>query len=310
MKIETLKPENEADWLDMRRNDITSTQASALFDLSPYNTKFELYHAKKDGLELEFKVNDRMLKGNRMERYAAEEIAIEHGFTDLRHVTEYVRAPELRIGSSFDYECKHPDKGLGGLELKAVEYAQYKAKWADGEIPTHIEVQCQHQFMLKPEWKWLAIGVHYTLYDHDIIYIERDEDFIQGLKDAIAEFWIDVENSNEPKPDYGRDSDVIKALYKGGDDYKDYTENEHLEMLCGKIIRLKDEEKYIKSEIKAAQAEIIDTLDNSKGGYTNAHKISVTQIADSADKVITKDMVGNVTKGRKGYLKLNVKGNK
>ena len=80
-------------------------------------------------------------------------------------------------------------------------------------------------------------------------------------------------------------------------------------MLCGKLSRLNEEKKYAEKEYKATQAEIISLLDNNKGGYTDNHKISVTVVPDSPGKVITGDMVGQVTGKRKGYIKLNVKEN-
>ncbi|MGR3179799.1 MAG: YqaJ viral recombinase family protein [Candidatus Anammoxibacter sp.] len=311
MKYEILNPKDEAAWLELRKADITSTMSAALFGLSPYNTTFELYHAKVNGIELEFTANDRMEKGKRMEQFAAEEVALEHGFTDLRRMDEYIRIPELRIGSSFDFECICPERGLGLLEIKMVEYSQYKEKWEKDEAPEHIEVQVHHQLLTGGDkYKWAGIAAFYTIYDHALIIREHDREFEQGIIDAVAEFWENVDNKQEPKPDYARDLDMIKKLYEvKNPDYLDYTGNEHLEMLAGKYIRLKSEAKDIKSDIDATQAEIYDTLDNCKGGWMDGYRISVSEVAEKPASFITEDMVGNKINGRKASMRLTVKSN-
>ena len=38
---------NKQDWLEYRLLDVTSTEVSALFNVNPYQTEFELYNQKK-----------------------------------------------------------------------------------------------------------------------------------------------------------------------------------------------------------------------------------------------------------------------
>ena len=309
MKREIIHPASEEDWLKLRKSDITSTMCSALFGLSPYNTVFELYHAKKGNLSLDIEENDRMAKGKRMEEYAANEVCIEHGFTDLRRMDEYIRIPELRMGSSFDFEVVCPERGLGLLEMKAVEYSQYKEKWEDNEAPEHIEVQVQHQGMCAgSKYKWYGIAVFYTLYDHELIIREPDVSMQKSMASAIKKFWHDVDNDKEPDADYYRDGEAIKELYEiHTEELADLTEDDDMDILLSKHVRLKSEEKELTAEIKAVQAEIYERLDGYKGAYTATHKTSITQIKDTPAKTITEDMVGQEYGGRKGQKRLNVK---
>jgi len=141
---DTIKIQDEAQWLALRREDITSTMVPALFGLSPYTTIFELYQAKANGLEMEFKSNARVEKGNRMEAYAAQEIAHATGWT-VEPFKDYVRIPGERMGSSFDCIATKPDGSRGILEIKAVDFFRHRDLWVDGEAPEHIEIQLQHQ---------------------------------------------------------------------------------------------------------------------------------------------------------------------
>lgn len=47
MNLEIIKPKNETEWLALRRNNLNSTEVSALFDCNTYLTKYELWHHKK-----------------------------------------------------------------------------------------------------------------------------------------------------------------------------------------------------------------------------------------------------------------------
>ena len=100
MARETINITSEAQWLDLRREDITSTMVPALFGLSPYTTRFELYHAKASGIEVPFKSNERVEKGKRMEAAIAHEAALQEGWTDLKPLDDYIRIPGRRAGSS------------------------------------------------------------------------------------------------------------------------------------------------------------------------------------------------------------------
>jgi predicted phage-related endonuclease len=62
-----ITPDSQDHWLQLRTQDVTSTESAALFGMSPYVTQFELWHRKKSGEQPEFKTNERMRWGNRLE---------------------------------------------------------------------------------------------------------------------------------------------------------------------------------------------------------------------------------------------------
>ena len=63
MTRESIIPASEEEWLKLRTLDVTSTESPALFGLSPYMTKFELWHRKKSGEVYTIKDNERMFWG-------------------------------------------------------------------------------------------------------------------------------------------------------------------------------------------------------------------------------------------------------
>jgi putative phage-type endonuclease len=161
MTIQRIEIESEKQWLAERAKDVTSTEVSALFGLSPYLTEFELFHQKRDGVTVKFEPNERMKWGNRLESAIAHGAAEDMGW-DIAKFNVYMRDQAARIGSSFDFEIKSSANGPGILEIKNVDWVQYQKSWIDDgngniEAPEHIELQVQHQMEIA-DYNWCAIA--------------------------------------------------------------------------------------------------------------------------------------------------------
>ena len=95
-------PSSKEEWLELRKNDITSTEVSALFGMSPYMTEFEVWHRHKNNITSSFKENDRTVWGDRLETAIAKGIAKDNKWNVIPK-KEYMRREDIRAGSSFDY---------------------------------------------------------------------------------------------------------------------------------------------------------------------------------------------------------------
>lgn len=295
---ELIRIENESQWLDLRRQDITSTMVPALFGLSPYVTRFELYHAKASGIELEFKSNDRVEKGNRMEQYAAQEVAARMGWK-VEPFKDYVRIPGARMGSSFDCIATKPDGSRGILEIKAVDFFRHKETWVDDQAPEHIEIQLQHQLECAGEFEWGAIAAFTGIYDFHLYERDRDRDMGAALRKAVAAFWADVDAGRAPDPDFARDDAVIAALFRDASgDPIDKTDDEEFDALLARYEVAKAQEKEFKAIADAAKAEIHFRLADAPGAFTDRYKITAGWTRDTPDRVAEP---GEIIKGRKGY---------
>ena len=94
---------SEDEWHALRAADLTSTDIAALLGISPYLTKYELWHRKRDGLHVASEPTERMRWGNRLESAIAQGIADDNDWL-VRARKTYTRLPGLRIGASFDFE--------------------------------------------------------------------------------------------------------------------------------------------------------------------------------------------------------------
>lgn len=214
--LEIITDHTQAEWLELRSKDITSTDAAALFGISPYMTEFELWHRKKDGAVVDFEPSERMKWGTRLQGAIAEGVAEDNNWK-VRPMTEYIRLVKLQMGSSFDFEVMIENITACILEVKNVDAMAFKDGWLlEGdsvEAPPHIELQVQHQLDVsgkKTAYIAALIGGNRVV----LIRRERDEAVINALESRIAKFWDSIRRNDPPKPDFVRDAEFISKLYK------------------------------------------------------------------------------------------------
>lgn len=304
MTREIIQIASEEQWLAERAKDITSTGIAALFDLSPYCTVFEMYHAHKNGIVLPFQENERTRSGKAMEQYAAQVAAEKIGAVAVRPIDVYARIPGERFGSSFDYELEFEDGVLALLEIKAVDFFQHKKKWDSHEAPEHIEIQLQHQMEAIDRYEHGYIAGFTGIYPENCHIIERERDRVMGaaLRSAAAKFWADVEAGNEPSPDFYRDADVIAELYRAaGGEAKDLTADNDMNVLLSQFRRSKDEAAAFDKEAGALKAEIHRRLENAGSAFTEGFKVTANWTKDTEGTLVTQEMVGTRLGARKGY---------
>lgn len=240
MQRERITPNDEAHWLELRRGDLTSTAVAALFDASPYTTRFQLWHEYRNGIEPEFIENERMSWGRHLEAAIAQTAADKEKIK-IAPFKDYVRIKGLRIGSSFDFvvmrEVESPipvtfkDLASGEespiatkcyqedaiFEIKNVDSLQFKNGWSEDEngnieAPLHIEIQIQHQMLVadlnRVELRALVGG-------NKLIKITRfaNKEFQELILQKCAEFWHSVDNNIEPPPDFEKNAEFIAKLY-------------------------------------------------------------------------------------------------
>lgn len=317
--VEIIRTTDEAHWLSLRKKDVTSTESAALFGLSPYTTKFELWHAKKTGVTAEFKTNERMKWGNRLESAIAAGIADEHGWT-ISPMKDYWRLPGQRIGSSFDFIITSLDEPAH-LEVKNVDFLAYRDGWIehdDGtvEAPTHIEMQVQHQMMVtgfKRSFICALIGGN----RHVVIERERDDEIIAAIKSSIAEFWRTVDANEEPEPTMPEDAEALIRLnqYAKPGKILDASGDENIAALIVKYKTAAANEANAKEDKESAKALLLQAIGDAEKvlvtmGDGAGWSISAAMQADTPPTVITEAMVGQTYGGRAGFRNLRINAKK
>lgn len=191
----------EDEWLNNRKRDLTSSDIPVLFGHG-YITLEELIENKRSGIVKEIKMNERMKWGMALQDAIAEEFARQNNW-NISKKTEYIRIPELRLGSSFDFEIYVEDEDDKGeafstahlLEIKTVDAKTYKDKWIQGfeiEATPYIELQVQHQLLvsgLKEAYIGVLIGGNQGF----VLRRQAREKIHNAILSKAKKFWETVE---------------------------------------------------------------------------------------------------------------------
>ena len=277
----TLAYKTEAEWLNARKQDVTSTETSALFDSSPYFTEFELHHVKTGRLTKEFQENDRTKWGNRLESAIASGIAEDLGLIVAPFKT-YMRIPELRMGSSFDFKVvglapgmpsnsareMFEEHGPGIMEIKNVDGLQFRRTWIeDGEAieaPPHIEIQVQHQLEVA-DMPWSIIAPLVGGNTPKPMVRKRDVEVGELIRARVQRFWDRIAAGVAPEPHYVEDADTISRLYLENDGSTlDLTDNPRVYELCKAYKAAGIDEKAAEARKKGARAELLTIIGAAK----------------------------------------------
>jgi hypothetical protein len=294
--------------LEFRASVIGAGEVAALFDASPWTTKFELYHRKRGTIATpEFNAvvdgvpeNERSYWGVKLEASIIEGAKERWGYTDRGEVKRLTNGRGL--GGHPDHRAICPERGPGILEVKMVDWLERK-KWGD-EPPLNYLLQNQ-----------TYQGLDGVLWGDVIVLVggnslERHQyDFRPALYAEIerraVRFWEDVKAGREPKPDYARDGKaLVESLGEPTDEVADLRDNldaEQLAMdyLAGKALRDQGE-----AQMEVAKTQLIEMIGTAGRAMLPSFKIGANRTKDTPDREANP---GEVIRGRKGYRRFDLK---
>jgi len=297
-----IKPPSEQAWLAMRALDVTSTEASALFGMSPYSTEFELWHRKRDEVVISFDPNERMDWGNDLQDTIALSLAKRYGVV-VERVVDYMRIEHARMGSSFDFEifgeADIPDDefkgdpilremfrkhGPGLFEIKNVDGLVFKQTWPVNddrsiEAPAHIEIQVQHQLHTRDR-AWAAIGVLVGGNRGILLTRQRDIEVGEAIEKRVIEFWQSIADGREPDPKYPADAGAVIKLFGKSTEKKifDGRGRADIDALLAEYKAAGDREKQAKEDKDVAKAKVLMIVEDAERIYTDRYSVSAGMI--------------------------------
>jgi putative phage-type endonuclease len=286
MQREIVPFTDKQSWLQARSQDVTSTEVAALFGLSPYTTEFELFHKKKSGEIEVLAENDRMKWGTRLQDSIALGIAQDNGF-QVDRFDGYMRVPEARIGSSFDFFMEPS----GILEIKNVDALIFRDGWIveDGELtaPHHIELQLQHQLLVKGA----SIGYIGALVGGNrVSLLQRfpDQEIHTRILEEAERFWKQVDAGIAPTPDFVKDAEFIAKLYKQAEPGKIVTADMEIDQLARQYKEAAALEKQAKEQKDALKAEMLMRIGDASKVVGEGFSITASTTAESFVEAYTR----------------------
>lgn len=197
---------------DPTKKTVSASQMAALFDLSPYTTRWLLWHQMKGtDTKDETEEDERMLWGKLFEPTIFYQTLVRLDLEGSYNNKQlYKRSPNHRIGCTLDGEVSHPTLGTAVVQVKCTDWLIFKTDWKDGKVPPHIDVQVQTEMLVSEANKgYIACLVG----GNDLHIIERDPD--PELQDEIVartnDFWASIDAGEEPDP-LGTEAEIPEIL--------------------------------------------------------------------------------------------------
>jgi predicted phage-related endonuclease len=286
-------PEERKAWLQIRHQNISSTESSALFGLNPYTTAFEIAVQKREKEAPDFAGDERMGWGTRLQTAIGMGISADYGVAIIQP-QDYIKRPgKVQMGSSFDFQIVQVygapkdtilqdlfnDHGPGILEIKNVDSLEYKNKWSE-EAPDHIELQLQHQLECIGN-KWGCIAALVGGNRAEIITRLRDEAVGQAIVRKVNDFWSLLANNQMPPVTMPEDAEVLIKLYGFADPGKlfDGRADDKLRLWCEEYAKAAAAEKAAKSGKEVAHARILEIIGDAEKALVSGYSISAGMVA-------------------------------
>ena len=299
-------------WHEIRSKHIGASEIAALFGMSQFTTRWQLWMEKSGKLPPEdLSGNKAIQAGTFLESGIANWAASKWGMT-ISKVEEYhVAGDVIGMGATLDYA---DDKGRP-VEIK---WSARGTGWEySGEditqAPDNYLLQCQHQMACYGgDAAWLI-----ALIDNEPrrLLVPRSEEIIESIKSSCVEFWFSIQGNTPPDPDFSMDSGAISRMI-GQIPITDVSLGAENEELFNRYIKAAEAEKAASAEKDATKAELLlkaseamallNTSSDKAVVRCGERKMSISKVADNPGKTVTQDMVGTMVGARKGYQAVRI----
>lgn len=287
--IENLPPEEyiirvepgSKEWHAIRATTVGSSEVAALFDASPYLTRFELYHRKLGTIADGIEDSERMFWGRMLEEKIAEGAAQKHSWELIRPRGYYMHPTIKGMGATPDMLAEAKDKpGLGILEVKNVDGLQFRREWLNDEPPLHYLLQLQ-DLLACTGLAWGAIVALIGGNDLKVFHYDRHAEAITRIQNAVVRFWQDVAAKQEPRA-VAEDLEIMKKIFPASAALEvDLTTDNELPSLCADFLHANEERKALEKRENAAKAEILRKVGMATFVRCNGFNISRKEIVSN-----------------------------
>ncbi|MFD9463522.1 YqaJ viral recombinase family protein [Streptomyces sp. NPDC060027] len=269
-----------AAWNEARAGlSITATEIAAVVGLSPWMSRFTLWH-KKSGLNVApFEMTSAVEWGSRLEDPVAAKWQDEHpgqlaapAGTWRHREREWQRAtPDRLIYPQPEGEFETPDQADALLEVKTSPFGDdWGPSGADDGVPLHYRCQVM--------WQMDVLGLprtHFAVlisgHDYREYVIEYDEGDAKILRDAAVQFLDEVRSGVRPPID-GAD-DTYQTVRVQPDGFDDIDVEIPLDA-AARYELAQDQMGAAKTELTAAKSVVLDHLGTGRRAVANGRRIA------------------------------------
>jgi len=290
--IERIPIVDRAQWLELRKQDVTASTVAALFGMHPYQTIAGL-HAEKHGVEFD-QVDPEaevVRRGLVLETVVAGEVARLRPEWQIERANVYLRDRRLRLGATPDFFILGDPRGRGVLQTKTVGATKYKRDFGeDGTTPPFwMTAQCLTEMHLDGA-AFGALGIlvlgEFT-FKTVVIEVPRHPAAERKITAAVAQFWVTSTAGEVPAIDYERDGALLAVMFPEAEPGKvvDLRSDNRIGELLERRERLGEEMKTSKTELEMIDTELKEKLGDAEGALVRGWRLTFKTIRRKAYEV-------------------------
>jgi putative phage-type endonuclease len=283
-------PMNEERWHELRKKGVGGSDAGIIMGYSKYESPLSLWmlktgrsepteagEAAEMGTWLEPLIRGELVKPFLVQNGYAREVFVHRPDAMYRNVSR----PWMQANVDGFLRTKGGASGwfLHGLEIKTGNAYQLR-HWGgvDGdEVPDTYYAQVQHYMAVTGLDEWWIFGV---IGNRRLVRIvPRNEDFIERLTEAEADFWQRVESGDPlqaPMP-AGTEADMDALMQLGSPQTDDAVDLTDVSGLIHAYYELGEDIKAKKENREQIKQRIIATLGEAKYGETDTYRVTFTR---------------------------------
>lgn len=259
------------EWHAARANGIGGSEIAAVLGLSPYESRFSLWHRKK-GLIGPVEETEQMYWGK------VDEPGICQRFAELH--------PNLRVSPAPTYaaadrpwQIANPDRLVGDLELLEAKTSRDDEGWGEpgtDQIPVHYRCQCLWYLDVTGARRcWVAVRIAGCEYREYVV--EYDPAEAQMLRDAGATFMHDL--AHDVRPDIDGHSATYQAIRELPDGMDDV--NVEIDpLLARRFHDAQDAAWEAEDELTACKGELLDAIGTGRRAVVGRERIATRTVRD------------------------------
>ncbi|MEV8548373.1 lambda-exonuclease family protein [Streptomyces glaucescens] len=261
------------EWNEARKGlCITATEIAAVVGLSPWMSRFTLWHKKAGLPTAPFEPSPEMKWGTRFEDDVAEEFAERHPEHPLLHTGTWRHRDR-------HWQRATPDRFWGNrlVEIKTAASPDGWGPSGSDEFPVHYRCQVT--------WQQDTLGLHEPAYlavlilpyDYREYVIEYDPDDARILRDAAERFLDDVRRGNRPPIDGATDTyRTIRAQADG-------LEDRDVELPADLVARWDAAYRAVAAaaaDLTQVRGEVLDLMGTAKRAVCGDRRIAYRTVRD------------------------------
>lgn len=267
LRLVNTKDMEREEWLNIRKQGIGASDASAAIGLNPYKSQLELW-MEKTGRDQEIPKPDPdddstpVFWGNVLEPIVAVQYAKKTG-SKVRRINAVLQHPNPELHwmlANLDREVTgNPQVQILECKTAGINGARL---WKEG-VPEYVQVQVLHQLAVTGK-QAADVAVLIAGQQLEVFRIERDETMIARLIELEKQFWHYVETDTPPPADGSASADTaLRCLFPRDDgETVDLTENpelnqayEELKQIRHEIAEQEKRESSLKHKLQQAMGE-------------------------------------------------------